>query len=440
MNTRFWRGGLNTLLIALLISCGGGGSSSGSVSANVAASTDGGTLTATVVAGGGTDSASSSAASGSTTTASNGNGSGVGSGGTGISVAGDATSVGAVDGIGSIIVNGLRYDIDSATIDLRDAATLQIGMSVKVMGSVDASFTNGVATQVTSAADLRGPVTAIDPIGGSFAVMGTTVTIDEATVWADVPGLASLIPGTTIQVWGLPASPGVLRATRVQQQIPSAAPIATGTVQQLDLARGTFALGGLTVAYGSASFAGGINPTTLTNGTIVRVRADTQASPGLLMATQVESWYPIPGATGTPIQLEGVITNYAALNSFQVLGRSINASAAQITGGQASKIGNGVKIQVGGTLVNGVLVATEIKIKHIPGAGALPSFTLIGSIGNYVSAASFRVHGQLVDASAPDVVFVNGTQANLANGVKVTAVGAEVVNGILLASQVSFGP
>ena len=40
-------------------------------------------------------------------------GSGVGSGGTGVSTA-DATGVGAVDGAGSIIVNGLRYETGSA--------------------------------------------------------------------------------------------------------------------------------------------------------------------------------------------------------------------------------------------------------------------------------------------------------------------------------------
>jgi hypothetical protein len=434
MTKRLWLCGLHAFLLSLLISCGGGGGTNASASAIALA----GGGAATAAGAGGADGGNTGAEGGSTSTASNDNGSGVGSGGTGIGTASAATSVGAVDGIGSIIVNGLRYNIDSAILNLQDAAALEIGMSVQVMGPVDASFTNGVATQVSSAAELRGPATAIDPVGGSFVVMGTTVTIDEATVWADVPGLASLMPGATIQVWGLPASPGVLRATRVQQQISSTAPIATGTVQQLDSARGTFALGNLVVSYRSANLAGGLDSTSLTDGAIVRVRADTQAIPGLLTATQVEGWYPIPKTTGTPIQLEGVITNFAALSSFQVLGKSVDASAAQITGGQATRIGNEVKVQVGGTLVNGVLVATELKIKHIPGAGALPSFTLIGTIGNYVSAASFRVHGQRVDASAPGVVFVNGTPANLGNSVKVTVVGAQVVSGVLVAGQVSF--
>jgi len=340
--------------------------------------------------------------------------------------------------MGSIIVNGLRYNVDNATISLSDTDALQIGMSVAVTGPVDASFSNGVATQVTSAADLRGPVTSIDPVGGTFVIMGTTVTLDDATVWADLPGVTSLVAGANIQVWGLPASTGVLRATRVQQQVSNSAPIATGTVQQLDSARGTFRLGNLTVAYGSAGFTGGLGASNLANGTIVRVRADNQSTPGLLTAAQVEAWYPVPKVNGLSVQLEGVITNYTSLSAFQVLGQAVDASGAQISGGLSSKINNDVKVQVGGTLVNGVLVATELKIKHIPGAGALPSFTLIGSIGNYVSPASFRVRGQLVDASAPGVVFVNGSQANLANSVNVTVVGTQIVNGALIANQVSF--
>jgi hypothetical protein len=395
-------------------------------------------ITAAGGAGGSSTSGSSGATSGGMGTASAGDdSSGVGSGGTGISTA-DATSVGAVDGLGSIIVNDVRFDIGSATVNLADVGALQIGMSVEVTGTVDASMATGIAHRVTSASDLRGPVNSVDPAGGTFVVMGTTVTVDDATVWADMNGVADLVPGTMVQIWGLPDVPGVLLATRVQRAAAGAAPVVVGTVQQLDVVRGTFILGSLSVAYRAASFVGGINAITLANGAIVRVRAAAQPVAGLLVATQVESWYPVPRTTGAPVQLEGVITNYTALGSFQVLGMNVDASAAKITGGQASNIGHGVKVAVSGTVVNGVLVATQLKIRHIPGGGVLPSFTLIGTIGNYVSPASFRVQGQLVDASAPGVVFVNGTQANLGNGVKVTVSGAQVVDGRLVASQVTF--
>lgn len=440
MKTRPWLASLTPLLLALLLSCGGGGGSpvGGASSAQGAAGASAAVPSSGDTGGDSTGATGGSASTGgSTSTASGGDNSGVGSGGTGIGTADAATSVGSVDGMGSIIVNGLRYDIDQAVVSLSDAAALQIGMTAKVTGPVDAAFANGVARQVISAVELRGAVSAIDPADGSFVVLGTTVSVDETTVWADVPGLAGLAAGTTVQVWGLPTRPGVLRATRVEQATVNA-PVVTGTVEQLDTARGTFALGSLSIAYGSAGFAAGIDAGTLANGALVRVRADTQAAAGVLNATLVESWYAIPKVGGTPVQLEGVIENYTGLGSFQLLGTTIDASAAQITGGAAAKIANGVKVVVGGTFVDGVLVAAKLKIVHIPGGGALPSYTLIGAVGNFASPANFRVRGQRVDASGPGVVFVNGAQVGLANGAKVTVLGAQVVNGALIASQVSF--
>jgi hypothetical protein len=48
------------------------------------------------------------------------------------------------------------------------------------------------------------------------------------------------------------------------------------------------------------------------------------------------------------------------------------------------------------------------------------------------------VRGQPVNASSPGVVFTNGTASGLGNGVKVNIHGAEVVNGVLLATDVVF--
>ncbi|CAN7387707.1 DUF5666 domain-containing protein [Variovorax sp. LjRoot290] len=438
------RNGLLALLTGLLLSCGGGGSSSSSSSSGAGSAAFGSAgiagLTAESLGGGGGTSdgqgGSSSGTDGGSTTASSGDdGSGVGSGGTGVSTA-DAAGIGGVDGAGSIIVSGLRYDTDTAVINLEDAASLQLGMSVKVSGPVNADFTSGTARRVDSAADIRGPLSSVDLTQGSFVIMGTTVTTDNATVWADATGLAAIAPNTTLQVWGLPAAPGVLRATRVEQHGPSA-PILTGTVQNLDQARRTFTLGGFVVDYSVAALSGSPDGRPPANGTLVRVRAST-ALPGRLPATLVQWWYPVPTANATPVQLAGVVTDYAGLGSLRVLGTPVDASSAQITGGPAGSVGNGVKVDVAGTMSNGILKATKLKIRHIPGTGGPASFTLIGAIGNFSSASSFWVRGQLVNAGGPGVVFVNGAASNLGNGVRVSVEGAQVVDGVLIATRVSF--
>ena len=430
-------------LMALLMSCGGGGGAStenlglGTGTA-IGGDSPGGAGTGT--GGDGTGSGSGNAGTGgSGDTASNGNtdGSGVGSGGTGVTA--DAAGIGAADGLGSIILNGLRYTTDTATITVEDATELQIGMSARVAGKVDPDFTRGIATQVVSAAELRGAVSRIDVGAGSFVVMGINVTIDAATVWADANGLANVADGSLVQVWGLPGAPGTLRATRVQTAPTLTAPLVTGAIQNLNVMNQTFTLGQLTVSYGGASFTG-IDASSLANGVIVRARGTVAPTGNAFTATQVQGWYAIPTGNGIALQLAGDITDFVSRGAFKVLGTPVDATNAQITGGPVGSLGNGVKVEVDGFMSGGVLVVKKLRIRHVPGTGGPASFTLIGAIGGYQSPANFRVQGQPVDASGPGTTFENGTAANLANGQRVTVVGDRVVDGVLIAQRVTFNP
>ncbi|GER12465.1 DUF5666 domain-containing protein [Variovorax boronicumulans] len=447
LSLRLVRGLLMAGAMALLLSCGGGGGGGGGTPGFGTAGT-----TATGNGGGGGDGGSGDAGSGSGTgngstgstggggdsTAgnTNGDGSGVGSGGTGVTA--DAAGIGAADGLGSVILNGLRYNTDSATFSLEDTTELQIGMSARIAGKVDADFNNGIAATVVSAAELRGAVSAIDLKDGSFTVMGARVTTDNATVWGDAKGAADLVDTAVVQVWGLPAAPGILRATRVLVAPATTAPLVTGTVQNLDRGGQQFTLGLLTVDFGGAAFGPGIDAASLANGAIVRVRGTAAPAAGRFTATQVQGWYAIPSADGIALQLAGVITDFAALGDFRVLGNKIDARNAQITGGPSGSIGNGVKVEVDGFLSGQVLVVKKLRIRHVPGTGGPVSFTVIGAIGGYVSAADFTVRGQRVDASGSGTIFENGTAADLGNGKRVTVVGDRVVDGVLIAQRVSF--
>lgn len=443
---RLMLGLLSVGLMALLLSCGGGGGSGSGSVGGLGLGTGGATQTGTggdtsTGAGTGTGTGSTgtggSGGTGGDTTAGNSNtdGSGVGSGGTGVTA--DAAGIGAADGLGSIILNGLRYDTDTATFTIEDATELQIGMSARVAGKVDANFTSGVATQVQSAAELRGAASGIDTSAGSFVVMGTVVSIDSATVWADANGLADINLNSIVQVWGLPSAPGALRATRIQIAPTLTDPLVTGTVQNLDPVGKTFTLGQLTINFSSAAFTG-MNASSLANGIIVRARGTVAPVAGVLTATTVQGWYAIPVSDGIAVQLAGVITDFASRSSFKVLGTPVDATNGQITGGPVGSLGNGVKVEVDGFMSGGVLVVKKLRIRNTPGTGGPASFTLIGAIGAYQSPASFRVRGQPVDASGSGVVFENGTVANLANGQRVTIVGDRVVDGVLIAQRVTF--
>ncbi|MES2247865.1 MAG: DUF5666 domain-containing protein [Pseudomonadota bacterium] len=427
-------------LTALLMSCGGGGGGGGSagnlgLGTGTAIGGDGPSGNGTGAGGNGTGAGTGSPGSGDT--ASNGNPDGVGSGGTGVTA--DAAGIGAADGLGSIILNGLRYNTDTATFTIEDATELQIGMSARVAGKVDPDFTRGIATQVVSGAELRGAVSRIDVKAGSFVVMGIGVTIDAATVWADASGLASVTDGSVVQVWGLPGAPGTLRATRVLTAPTLTAPLVTGAIQNLNVLNQTFTLGQLTVNYGGASFVG-IDAPSLANGVIVRARSTAAPTGNGLTATQVEGWYAIPVNNGIALQLAGDITDFVSRGAFKVLGTPVDATNGQITGGPVGSLGNGVKVEVDGFMSGGVLVVKKLRIRHVPGTGGPASFTLIGAIGGYQSAARFRVQGQPVNASGPGTTFENGTAANLANGQRVAVVGDRVVDGVLIAQRVTFNP
>lgn len=443
MNKNIWQPVVLFAISLLIGSCGGGGSG-GSGGIGIA-----GTGTAVNVGGSGAaqgdgaanaGGASSSGAAGgvsSAAAAGGDDGSGVGSGGTGVSSA-SAAGIGSTDGLGSVILNGVRYNTDSAVFNLQDAPELLLGMSVKVTGPVNSNFTAGTAATVESAADLRGTVSNIDLASSTFSLLGTTVSTDEETVWADASGLSGIADGSTLQVWGLPAAPGMLRATRIARVASGGAPILTGTVRNLDKVAGVFSIGTLNVNYANALFVGGLDSATLANGTIVRVRGVGFASAGALNATAIQSWYSLAQATGQTATLDGVVTEYAGLASLKVLGVPVDAGAAQITGGPSSSIGNGVKLEVAGVFSAGMLRATRVKIRHIPGTGGPSSFALIGTVGGFTSAADFKVRGQPINASGQNVLFQNGIVGNLGNGVKVTVTGSQVLNGVLLANTVTF--
>lgn len=453
---------LVALSTVLVLSCGGGGGGGGgSVEGATGAGSTGSTSTvrdasspdwgfagqagANDSGGNGGDSGSGSSAgtsgsgssdgssSGDTASASAGDAGGVGSGGTGASAsAGDSgdSGVGGVGGVASIIVNDVRYDTTGAILKLRDASKLQLGMTAKVNGPTNADFTAGQATEVESAADARGVITSIDLGNGNLVVLGMTITTDATTVWGNVSGLGALAPGMTVQVWGLPAGPGLLRATRIEQ-VAAGTPILSGVVQNLDLANRRFLLGGLNIDFSQTTL-----PPAAVGGVNVRVRASAAPSSGLLQASSVELWYPVSLRDGTRRQLGGVVTDFSAITSFRILGTPVNASSAQVSGGPAAAIGNGVELDVAGTVNNGVLVATKIKIKKTPGGANTASFTAKGTVGAFKSVAEFKVKGLAIDASGAQ--FVNGSAAGLGNGRQVTVVGARIANDVLIATQITF--
>lgn len=434
---------LNSVLLSIalgLTGCGGsgasvsapdGGGASAGVGTGAGTGADVGDGTGTGDAGGGTG-----IGSGEGTASGPSDSGGVGSGGTGISA--DAAGIGSADGWGSIIVNGVRFNTDATQTVAEDVAGLELGMTVIVRGSVDATLQSGVATHVLSVPELRGPVTAVNAAAGWFEVVGVRVSVDDATLYAGLSGLDALKPEQNVQVHALPESSGRMRATRVQWIAAATTQRMWGSVQGLNRAAKSFQLNGMAVSYGQAHFASGWSAAALSDGVPVYVQGVPATGNGAFVASEIRRGHGLPDSTNSPVVLLGIVENFNSPQLFTLQGVRVNAATAQITGGPASSIGNGVKLDVVGRMVQGELMAERLRIRHVPGTGGPVVYEATGPVAQYQSLSNFRVNGQLADASGSNVSFVNGTSLGMRNGVRVRVSGSKVLEGVLVVTQVEF--
>lgn len=350
-----------------------------------------------------------------------GGGGGVGSGGTG------GFASGPITGFGSVIVNEVRFDDSSATVEDGDGTRrsrddLKLGMTVDVdSGAITGSSGSQTAsaTRIRFDSELRGPVLAIDVAGGSFSVLGQRVTVDATTVFDEsLGGLAALSVGTAVEVFAVfdPAAERY-RAKRVAPAASGATAQVRGIVASLDTTARTLRIASTTYAYGSASNV----PADLAAGSFVRLRVAATPVSGrytvLSFATALPS---IPDADGG--SLKGLITAFVSSSSFSVNGRAVDASSASFPDGR-SGLGVGVRVEVKGDLRAGALRATEVRIKTDQQEDD-SRFELNGSITAVDAAAqTFQLRGLTVSTARSDLRYENGSAAGIKVGAKVQVKG-----------------
>ena len=80
-----------------------------------------------------------------------------------------SVSSGEIEGFGSVIVNGVRFNTDSSEFEVENETSssqddLNVGMQVVVEGSIDDNGTTGTATRVRFEDNLEGPITQRYPV------------------------------------------------------------------------------------------------------------------------------------------------------------------------------------------------------------------------------------------------------------------------------------
>jgi hypothetical protein len=277
---------------------------------------------------------------------------------------------GTVNGFGSVIVNGIRYEVTGTTqVRIDDSPgsqdDLEVGQQVTVRWRSDDDGATRTADQIDYSSVVTGPVAtgSIDPVAGTFTVLGQVVRVTATTSFgagispADLTGLAA---GQTVEVSGLLDAGGFIRATRIETRAPGQLEVrgvaATVTAQ-------TFTIGNLVVFYQGANLPDG----PLQNGDLVEAKGTVIDGLGRLVATVVEREddFATIGGSADDIDLEGFITTFTSATDFVVAGVRVTTNAqTEYDDGNVTDLRLNARVEVEGRFnPAGVLVAEEIDFK-----------------------------------------------------------------------------
>ncbi len=335
------------------------------------------------------------------------NGSGTGIGGTGYSGE-PITTTGVITGFGSIIVNGIEFETTRARISVDDApadeADLKLGMVVTVSGVLAQNATDrALAERVIFDDDVQGPVEAItDDPGGQYrilTVLNRRIRVDRTETVFDHVDFDTIAVGDLVEVSGFPDADGTLRATRIDKKavfVPGGSRVEIkGTVS--NLAGNNFTLGRYSIDFTSADLSevpGG----RLVNGLTVEVEGTLSGERITALRIEQEDDDDLFDDDGGKVKVEGIITDFRDIGQFRIGAVTVDASAARLEPADLP-LRNGIRLEVEGVMVGGVLKATEV-------SAYMPNVVIEAQV-----VAVNRESGQLSMGYVPGSLTIQTTQS-----------------------------
>jgi hypothetical protein len=365
-------------------------------------------------------------------------------------------SQGAITGFGSIFVNGVRYDNSQAKVNNDDDEDspeqhsnddLKLGMHVTILGNSGSG--TDTASIISFGSQLKGPVqtitasitsgtgTATVTTGGSLVILGQTVIVGTNTVFDPISlpgGFASILPKDVLEVHGhLDAAANTLTATRINREDGANKYKITGNVSNLDAGSKSFKIGSENFSYLN------IDPTklsvTLANSITVKVTlATTQTTTGTWNATRIKPAAKKVQGDKNKAEIEGMITAFTSTSTFSVNGIPVDATNAKFPPGRnTTPLALGVKVEVKGSLVNGILIATKVKVEHDDDEdNGLEFHGLVSSLN--IGSQTFSLRGLTV-SYAGTVTYERGSVTNLINGANVEVKGVLAPGGTMVQAK-----
>lgn len=352
---------------------------------------------------------------------------------------------GVISGFGSVIVGGVRFDDSAASITTEDgaavsASAMKLGMTIEIEGGrIDTAAASALALRIRLNTEVLGPVSAKDTTAGTITVLGQTVVVTTSTLFDETlaGGLSAITVGAVVEVYGiLDTAGGRIVATRIEAEDSATVYKLRGRIADIDTTAKTFTINGTVINY--ASLPAAMVPPGLANGQLVRVRLQTTQVSGQWVATALRGGRRWPDAI-LEAKLEGIITAFTSLSSFSVNGLPVNAGTASFPDGTTGIV-LGARVEVTGTITDGVMQATKVEIEERRHPGPR-EWDLRGEIGNLnTTDKTFALRGVTVWYGGT-VDYRDGTEATLANGVRVRVRGPLSADRVRLeATRIDFRP
>ena len=327
-------------------------------------------------------------------------------------------SSGPISGLGSIIVNGVRFDDSAARVEDEDGAAhaareLKLGMMVEVQaGSIDDSSARASASLIRFGSELRGPVASIDAAASTLRVLDQTIEVKPTTVFEDgLAGFGAIGVGQVLEIHAqFNGATGRYVATRIEREDSAAEYRLRGRIAALDTATKTFKIGDAVINYGNVPAA---NLPTLTDGQRVRVRLQTAQVNGQWVATAVRSGVRRVDDIADA-RLRGLVTAFTSAQQFEVQGIPVDAGNASFEP-NAAAVRLGALVEVRGRAVDGKIVATRVKLRD-ERDDDLQRVELHGDVSALdTTAQTFLLRDVKVNYSRV-IEWKDGRPADLANG------------------------
>jgi hypothetical protein len=274
---------------------------------------------------------------------------------------------GTVDGFGSVIVNGIRFNTDATEFDVKEQAgsqnQLRVGQVVTIVGSHNGA--SGVASRIAYDVSLEGPVSSVDAAAGTFVVLGQTVTTTSLTVFEDLT-LDTLAVDARVEVSGFVGADGQLLASFVELDDDADGKAELrGEISNLDEGAQTFTVRTQLISYADVA-EWDLEGAALANGLLVEVEGSVNAE-GTLVANKVEAEDDDRFERDTEVKLKGLISSVnAEANQFVVNGVTVLwNNRTEFDDLLAADLAANLMVEVEGrTNADGVLVAEEVEAEE----------------------------------------------------------------------------